>query len=104
ANLVISFSSLFTTTILNLLNPEKLLMLSEGLNIFRANPSQAIVGKALREQKIRQSTGCSIIAIKRGEEMLLNPDPGTSVSKDDELILIGTAQAEKNFMEQYPAA
>ena len=103
ANLVMSFSSLFTTTILNLLNPEKLLMLSEGLNIFRARPSQAIVGKALREQKIRQATGCSIIAIKRGEEMLLNPDPGTIVSRDDELILIGTAEAEKNFMERYPA-
>ncbi|MDY0228270.1 MAG: NAD-binding protein [Desulfomicrobium apsheronum] len=100
ANLVMSFSSLFTTTILNLLNPDKLLMLSEGLNIFRSEPSPAIVGKPLREQKIRQSTGCSIIAIKRGEEMLLNPEPDTIVSKNDELILIGTAQAEKNFMEQ----
>ena len=104
ANLVMSFSSLFTTTILNLLNPHKLLMLSEGLNIFRSEPNQAIVGKALREQKIRHTTGCSIIAIKRGEEMLLNPEPDTIVSKNDELILIGTAQAEKNFMEQYPAA
>ncbi|SFJ55935.1 Trk K+ transport system, NAD-binding component [Desulfomicrobium apsheronum] len=104
ANLVMSFSSLFTTTILNLLNPDKLLMLSEGLNIFRSEPSPAIVGKPLREQKIRQSTGCSIIAIKRGEEMLLNPEPDTIVSKNDELILIGTAQAEKNFIEQYPAA
>jgi Trk K+ transport system NAD-binding subunit len=104
ANLVMSFSSLFTTTILNLLNPDKLLMLSEGLNIFRSEPSPSIVDKPLREQKIRQSTGCSIIAIKRGEEMLLNPEPDTVVTKNDELILIGTAQAEKNFIEQYPAA
>jgi Trk K+ transport system NAD-binding subunit len=103
ANLVMSFSSLFATTVLNLLNPEKLLMLSEGLNIFRSKPSETIVGKALRDQKIRQSTGCSIIAIKRGEEMLLNPEPETIVSQDDELILIGTAQAEKNFMEHYQA-
>ncbi len=101
ANLVMSFSSLFTTTVLNLLNPEKLLMISEGLNIFRSKPSRSIVGKALRDQKIRHTTGCSIIAIKRGEEMLLNPDPGTIISKDDELILIGTAQAEKDFMEHY---
>ena len=104
ANLVMSFSSLFTTTILNLLNPDKLLMLSEGLNIFRSKPSPAIVGKALREQKIRHTTGCSIIAIKRGEDMLLNPHPGTVVTQDDELILIGTAQAEKSFMEQYQTA
>lgn len=104
ANLVMSFSSLFTTTVLNLLNPDKLLMLSEGLNIFRSKPSPAILGKALREQKIRHTTGCSIIAIKRGEDMLLNPDPGTVVTQDDELILIGTAQAEKSFMEQYQTA
>jgi Trk K+ transport system NAD-binding subunit len=104
ANLVMSFSSLFTTTVLNLLNPEKLLMLSEGLNIFRARASQAIAGKALRDQKIRRATGCSIIAIKRGEEMLLNPGPDTVILDDDELILIGTAQAEKVFMEQYQVA
>ena len=104
ANLVMSFSSLFATTVLNLLNPEKLLMLSEGLNIFRSKPSQAIVGQALREQKIRHTTGCSIIAIKRGEEMLLNPNPNTILAHDDELILIGTAQAEKSFMEHYPAS
>ncbi len=104
ANLVMSFSSLFATTVLNLLNPEKLLMLSEGLNIFRSKPSQAIVGQALREQKIRHTTGCSIIAIKRGEEMLLNPNPNTILAHDDELILIGTGQAEKSFMEHYPAS
>lgn len=104
ANLVMSFSSLFATTVLNLLNPEKLLMLSEGLNIFRSKPSQSIVGQALREQKIRHTTGCSIIAIKRGEEMLLNPNPNTVLAHDDELILIGTGQAEKSFMEHYPAS
>jgi K+/H+ antiporter YhaU regulatory subunit KhtT len=86
------------------LNPEKLLMLSEGLNIFRAKASPSVAGKALREQKIRRATGCSIIAIKRGEQMLLNPGPDTVISDDDELILIGTAQAEKIFMEQYPVA
>jgi K+/H+ antiporter YhaU regulatory subunit KhtT len=79
-------------------------MLSEGLNVFRSRPSQTIVGKALREQKIRHATGCSIIAIKRGEAMLLNPDPATVLARDDELILIGTAQAEKSFMENYPVS
>jgi Trk K+ transport system NAD-binding subunit len=35
ANLVMSFSSLVTTTIMNLLQPQQMLMLSEGLNVFR---------------------------------------------------------------------
>jgi len=101
ANLVMSFASLCTTTILNLLKPEKLLMLSEGLNIFRARPNREIVGKALRDQEIRETTSCSIIAIKREEKMLINPDPSSVVNEGDELILIGTAEAEKKFMEKY---
>jgi hypothetical protein len=35
ANLVMSFSSLVTTTIMNLLQPQQMLMLSEGFNVFR---------------------------------------------------------------------
>ncbi len=103
ANLVMSFASLCATTILNLLNPEKLLMLSEGLNIFRARPDKTMVGKALRDQNIRNATGCSIIAIKRAGAMLINPDPGTMLDARDELILLGTAEAEKKFTAQYRA-
>jgi Trk K+ transport system NAD-binding subunit len=101
ANLVMSYASLCTTTVINLLKPEKLLMISEGLNIFRARPGRTVVGKALRDQEIRSTTGCSIIAIKRGEAMLINPDPDTVTEKADELILIATAEAEKKFMERY---
>ena len=102
ANLVMSYASLCTATILNLLQPEKMLMISEGLNIFRATPSKAIVGRALRDQHIRTTTGCSIVAIKREEKMLINPHPNTVVQDDDELILIATAEAEKKFAELYP--
>lgn len=101
ANLVMSYASLCTATILNLLQPEKMLMISEGLNIFRATPNKAIVGRALRDQHIRATTGCSIVAIKREEKMLINPHPNTIVQDDDELILIATAEAEKKFAELY---
>lgn len=101
ANLVMSFSSLVTTTILDLLKPEKLLMISEGLHIFRATPHQSILGKALRDLNVREETGCSIIAIKRDEQMRINPDPSTVVTAEDRLILIGTAEAERKFMEKY---
>lgn len=101
ANLVMSYASLCTMTIVNLLKPEKLLMISEGLNIFRSQPAKGIVGKALRDQTIREDTGCSVIAIKRDEAMLINPDPDTVVEEHDELILIATTEAEKKFTQQY---
>jgi Trk K+ transport system NAD-binding subunit len=104
ANLVMSFASLCTTTILNLLTPEKLLVISEGLNIFRADLSRALVDKPLHDNQIREATGCSVVAIKREDRMLINPEPATVLQKGDELILIGTAESEKKFAENYPAA
>lgn len=101
ANLVMSFASLCTTTILNLLNPEKMVMVSEGLNIFRWGVVRDVVKKPLIEMKIREKSGCSVIAIKKAEQMIINPSPTISLEQEDELILIGTADAEKAFSKQF---
>ncbi|MDI6798245.1 MAG: NAD-binding protein, partial [Desulfatibacillaceae bacterium] len=47
ANLVMSFSSLCASTLLNLLQPGKLLMLSEGLNMFRVTLGRKLENKAI---------------------------------------------------------
>jgi len=103
ANLVMSFASLCTTTIMNLLNPEKLLVVSEGLNIFRSVLNRALVNQPLYDLRIREESGCSIIAVKREDRMMINPEPSTVLEKGDELILIGTAEAEKKYTESYPS-
>jgi Trk K+ transport system NAD-binding subunit len=76
-------------------------MISEGLNIFRSQPGKAIIGKALRDQDIREETRLQRHRHQRGEAMLINPDPDTVTEATDELILIATAEAEKKFMERY---
>ncbi len=104
ANLVMSFSSLVTATIMNLLQPQKMLMISEGLNVFRTRLSPKIINKALIDIRIREETGCSVVAVKRKDELIVNPDPEIVLLSDDELVLIGTARSEKAFTEKYPAA
>jgi Trk K+ transport system NAD-binding subunit len=104
ANLVMSFSSLLTTTIMNLIQPQKVLMLSEGLNVFRMELSPRLENMVLRDVKIREKTGCSVVAVKKGDDLNINPDPAIVLKKGDELVLIGNAQAEKLFTEKYPAA
>jgi Trk K+ transport system NAD-binding subunit len=104
ANLVMSFSSLLTTTIMNLIQPQKILMLSEGLNVFRMALNFKLENKSLVDIQIRETTGCSVVAIKRDEELIINPDPAIVLEKKDELVLIGTAISEKMFIEKYPAA
>ena len=101
ADLVMSSASLAANTILNLLKPDDVLMLAEGLNVFRAGMHASLVGKSLVESQIRMRTGCSVIAINHDGEMVSNPDPSVRFSEQDELIMIGTDDAEKRFLKMY---
>jgi Trk K+ transport system NAD-binding subunit len=101
ADLVMSYASMATNSIINLLNPEQVLMMVEGLSIFNASTQHPLAGKSLSENQIREMTGCSVVAITRGGNMILNPDPFSPLEENDELILIGTVEAEKYFKEKY---
>ena len=101
ADLVMSHASMGANTIINLLKPNKILMFAEGLNIFRASVCQSLAGKSLAESQIRKQTGCSVIAIGRGNKLNINPDPSILLGEHDEMVLIGTSDAEKRLMDTY---
>ncbi|MFH1950122.1 MAG: NAD-binding protein [Pseudomonadota bacterium] len=101
ADLVMSYASMGAGIVVNLLKPNEVLMFQEGLNIFRAVVHSSLVGKSLAGNRIRELTGCSVIAINRGGELNIGPDPSIPLRVNDELILIGTADAEKLFFESY---
>ena len=104
ADLVMSYASLAANTILNLLRPDEVLMLAEGLNVFRVGVHSSLVGKSLTESQIRMQTDCSVIAINHDGKMAINPDPAICFREDDELIMIGAADAEKRFFKMYEAS
>jgi len=93
-----------TSKIMNLRAPQQMLMLSEGLNVFRVPVGPQLANKHLKSIRIREDTGCSVVAVKQKGELMINPDPAIILEKDDELVLIGTALSEKSFMEKYPIA
>lgn len=102
ANLVMSFSAMVNSTIMNLLEPQQMLMLSEGLNVFRVAVPPRLANRRLRSACIREDTGCSVVAVKQKESLTINPDPEMVLAETAELVIIGTAQSEKAFMEKYP--
>jgi len=63
ADLVMSYASMAASAIFNLLKPDDLLMLAEGLNIFRVVMPPSYVDKTLAESQIRSQTGCNVVAI-----------------------------------------
>ncbi len=99
ADFVMSYASMGANAIFNLLERSEVLMLAEGLNVFRVQAPDLMIGKNLIDSAIRQKTGCNIIGVKRGDEMHINPDPKTEVTEDDELVVIGDYESEEKFLK-----
>ncbi len=102
ADLVMSYASMAANAILNLLKPEELLMLAEGLNIFRVVTPKSYADKSLAESQIRSRTGCNVVAICDREAACINPEPAYRLNQDDELILIGNEGAIGRFFKMHP--
>jgi CPA2 family monovalent cation:H+ antiporter-2 len=49
------------------------------------------VGKQIRELELRTRTGATAVAIRRGTETIISPEPELEFRPDDELLLIGSA-------------
>jgi len=99
ADFVMSYSSLGATAIFNFLRNEETLMLAEGLNVFRLKAPESLVGKNLAQSKIREMTGCSVVAIRMNGVMSINPDPEEPIRENAELVLIGSYEGEEKFLQ-----
>jgi len=102
ADMVLSYASMGASTILDVLRPNQMLLLEEGLEVFRATVPPPLGGLTLRDTQIREATGCNVIAINSDGRATLNPDPAVRLRTGDELILIGTSEAEESFVRRYP--
>lgn len=62
-------------------------------------PEKDAIGRTLGDLRIRHHTGATVIAVQRGEETLVSPDPDTALEADDVLIAIGS-RAEQRELAQ----
>ena len=97
-----SLASLVSNRIINLMEPGRVFMINEGLNIFRATAGSELAGKTLIDSGIRKNSRCNVVAIKKVDgEMLINPDPRREFQESDELFLIGDSDSESLYYELY---
>lgn len=101
ADFVMSYASMGANAIFNLLERSDVLMVTEGLNVFKVSLPPALAGKTIYETAIRQITGCTVIALQEAEGLYINPDPAIPLAADAEMILIGTAAGERQFLQRF---
>jgi Trk K+ transport system NAD-binding subunit len=97
ADLVMSYASMAAGSILNILLPYEVSVFTDGLVVFNTSVPDRIVGKTIIESRIRQKTGCSIVALRNGKGLKVGPSPQDVLSKGAELILVGTDEAERRY-------
>lgn len=101
ADFVMSYASMGANAIFNLLKRSDILMVDEGLDVFRVKIPASLVGKSLANSSIRRETGCTVIALANHDHMEINPDPTLRLTAGTEMILIGSVEAEDLFLKRY---
>ncbi|HAT59597.1 MAG TPA: hypothetical protein DCS60_02345 [Opitutae bacterium] len=102
ADIVLSYASMGANILFNFLKHSDILMVAEGLNIFRVKAPESLHGKTLGEMNLRVSTGCNVIAIRGEDGLQAPPRPSIPIKPDDELILISDTESERLFCELHP--
>lgn len=95
---VISYASLGANTILNLLKRSQILMLAEGLDLFKVSVPPSLVARTIADSGVRERSGASIVAIVAGERMDVNPEPSTPLPAGAEIVLIGSVEDQDRFL------
>jgi voltage-gated potassium channel len=99
ADFVMSYASTGASNVFNLLKRGTVLLLAEGLDVFRVPMPESLVGSSLAASRFRQTTGCNVVAIVRNGVCDAHPDPQRSFEPEDELIIVGDTESEERFFE-----
>lgn len=101
ADFVMSYASLGADTIFNYLSRGDTLMVSEGLHLMRTTTPAELVGRSIADSGLRSRTGYSIVAVTQAGQTVVSPPPETILEKDAMLLLMGTVEAEGEFLRVF---
>jgi voltage-gated potassium channel len=73
------------------------ILLSEDMKVVEYPAGTSLVGKSLRDVKIRSRTGCTVIVVTVNGATIPNPDPHQVLPKDSILTVIGTPGQIREF-------
>ncbi len=62
-----------------------------------------LAGQELSRTRVRERTGCSVVAVERGGEVVMEFSPSFRLAEGDAIYLCGTAAAFERYREAFPA-
>jgi Trk K+ transport system NAD-binding subunit len=101
ADFAISYASLGVEDVFAHLHSRELLILGEGFELLSVVLPRSLAGKTLGESAIETRTGLTIIAIQQNGRMITNPAASTPLTKDTELVMLGSTQSRQTFAQTF---
>jgi Trk K+ transport system NAD-binding subunit len=103
ADFAMSYASMGANAIINILEGDDVVMIAEGLDLFRVPVPKRLRGTPLRECGIREETGCHVVAFQEDGRIQTSPSAGAMLPSgpDGEIILVGTTVDEHRFMKRF---
>ncbi|MFG0305390.1 MAG: potassium channel family protein [Phycisphaerales bacterium JB040] len=102
ADFVHSYASMGAMHMLNLIKGDRIVTVTEGLDIFRVPAPKSLHGVSLLESGVRESTGCTIVAVRAEDGTLsINPPAETKLQAGHEIVMAGDESAETAFLARY---
>jgi len=101
ADLTLSYTTLAVETLRALLHGRPPILLGEGMGIHELQCPPALAGTTLKEGRIGEQTGLTVIGLGEGAELLTGPGPDTRLNADSMLLVIGQDEQVSAFRERY---
>ena len=101
ADFVLSYASMGATTMFNLVRPSANVSIAEGLDVFRVPVPESLDSTTIATCGVRQQTGCTIVAVRGDDGLRVNPPADLVLTAGREMVLVGSAESERAFLERF---
>ncbi len=98
---VMSYAAMGANTIMNYLKKGDILMVAEGLDLFKVKVPSSLVNKTIQESNIKEMSGCNVVVINNNGSSIVLPKANERIPEDSEIILIGNEESETRFLEMF---
>jgi len=103
ADFAISYASLGVEDVFAHLHSWELLILGEGFELLSVLLPRSLAGRTLGESAIETRTGLTVIAIQQNGHTISNPAASTRLTKDIELVMLGSTRSRQAFAQAFSA-
>ena len=101
ADLVLSYTTLGVETAAAFLHGRHPLILGEGIGFHDLRCPSGLIGRTLRESRIAQETGLTVVGIETEDDLINDPGADTLLEEGSVLLMIGRDDQIRTFRETH---